>query len=62
MQIDCKHNRLMAPTFVAVVVVAAAASAAGYCVPRQAFLVTNVTALGCIPGSNLTKWDNEFVW
>lgn len=35
---------------------------AGYCVPRIAYLVTNVTALACVAGSNLTRWDNEPVW
>lgn len=35
---------------------------AGYCVPRVAYLVTNVTALACVAGSNLTRWDNEPVW
>lgn len=35
---------------------------AGYCVPRQAFVTVNLTALACNPGSNLTKWDGQDVW
>jgi hypothetical protein len=31
-------------------------------VPRMAYLVVNVTALACVAGSNLTRWDNEPVW
>ncbi|WIA38301.1 hypothetical protein OEZ86_001641 [Tetradesmus obliquus] len=33
----------------------------GYCVPRQAFVTVNLTALACDPGSNLTKWDGQDV-
>jgi hypothetical protein len=28
----------------------------------MAYLVVNVTALACVAGSNLTRWDNEPVW
>ncbi|KAF6262990.1 hypothetical protein COO60DRAFT_530842 [Scenedesmus sp. NREL 46B-D3] len=33
----------------------------GYCVPRQAFVTVNITALACNPGSNLTQWDGQDV-
>eukprot|EP00775_Hariotina_reticulata_P004125 gene4125-4371_t len=36
-----------------------AAAAPGYCVPRQSFVVVNVSAIACNPGSNITLWEGS---